>query len=70
MTKIRFHPAELHDASDKYAEEISFLANEHQCSHACIVIDDNHCSGDTVVFIYGKWAGYLDEAFYEKMHGD
>lgn len=70
MTKIRFHPSELHDASDKYMDEVLFLANEHRCSPASISIDESHCSGDIVVLINGKWAGYLDEAFYERMHSN
>lgn len=67
MPKIRYHPDDLYDNSDDFPEVVKYLMQKHQCVRRDIVIDSRHPCGEDVIFVRGKWEGYVDERFYEEM---
>ncbi len=49
-----------------FEEEIKFLMKEWNLQRRDIKISPDHPCGEDVLYIKGKFAGYLDEYFYEK----
>jgi hypothetical protein len=54
---------------EEFETEIQFLMKKHRLSRNDIRIDADHPVGEDVLYIKGKFAGYLDEYFYEKDMG-
>jgi len=61
---------ELHSGRRDFKQEISFIAKLLKISESRIEIDGSHPVGFDVIFIDGKYNGYLDDRFYDYMlHG-
>lgn len=59
---------------DEFETEIQFLIKTHRLKRSDIRIIPDHSVGEDVLYIKNKFAGYLDECFYEvsmgiDMHG-
>lgn len=54
---------------EEFETEIQFLMKKHRLSRSDIRIDADHPVGEDVLYIKEKFAGYLDEYFYEKNMG-
>ncbi|BBC78252.1 Hypothetical protein KNT65_gp241 [Escherichia phage EcS1] len=54
---------------EEFEEEIKFLKKKHGISDSDIRIVPDHPCGEDVLYIKGKFAGYIDEYFYETQMG-
>lgn len=70
MPKVRYHQDDLRDNSQNFPCEVAWLMRKYNCARRDIVIDSGHPCGEDVIFICGKYAGYVDERFYEEMGGE
>lgn len=64
------HNYELQDAwdnSEEYPEEINFLMDIEKVSRKDIVISNDNIFGEEMIYIKGRFYGYVDEAFYLEM---
>lgn len=66
MPKIRYDLEDMRDNSANFPKEVKFLMHKYGCARRDIVIDSQHPCGEDVIFIRGKWEGYLDESFYDE----
>lgn len=69
MPKIHYCLEDMRDNSANFPKEVKFLMHKHACERRDIVIDSRHPCGEDVIFIRGKWEGYIDERFYDEFDG-
>lgn len=70
MPKVRYRVEDMSDGTALFPREVTWLMKKHKCSRQEIEIDINHPCGEDVIFVRGKWEGYIDEAFYKEMYAD
>lgn len=64
--KINPNTYESEEQQD-FRKEMCFIARYLDISQKRIYIDDSHPVGEYVIFIDGKYNGYLDQTFYDFM---
>lgn len=64
--KINPNTYESEEQQD-FRKEMCFIARYLDISQKRIYIDSSHPVGEYVIFIDGKYNGYLDQAFYDFM---
>lgn len=67
--EIKLHSNIGQEVNDKYMfkEEINFITNCLGVSRDKVEIDTNHPVGEYVIFVDGKYCGYVDFMFYNFM---
>lgn len=67
--KIHFSETEIQNPH-AFSKEKNFIAKGAGCKVQEVVIDTDHPVGEYVIFVKGKYFGYLDSLFYKYFDQD
>lgn len=66
---MRYSIDDAFNQDEEFEEEIKYMMKEWKLNRADIRILADHPCGEDVLYVKGKFAGYLDEYFYSKDMG-
>lgn len=66
---MKYDISDMWNKDEEFEEEIRFLMKKHGLKRSDIRIDADHPVGEDVLYIKGKFAGYIDEYFYSEEMG-
>ena len=66
---MRYSIDDAFNQDEEFEEEIKYMMKERKLNRADIRICADHPCGENVIYVKGKFAGYIDDAFYSHNMG-